>query len=541
MTTGRINQVAFLADGPAPHGGAEAAADVARTQPASGTPLRLKSGHMGAGGALPARAFRIRGTGVARAPAPRVAREGERGAERGRRYRVRPTPRRPWGRAAGTEPQVSSNRLPSGQARSARSQPRTGRSPTRADRTMGRAREHRRCTSRDPALPSTPNATHAPIRTHARNDGHRTRPGIGVRSSAGAPGRPQRARMQSNRGTFSIGEARHERTTTPEGASRTPSVRPPKHAIRRQTERQPAEPEAGNAPWCASPTPGRASSSLHGACPPPARASNIPSPNGGRSGTPASAAPPTDRPSAPEPEAGNAPWCASPTPGGASSSLHGACPPPARAPSCGPSSNIPSPTTPAAPSPEAARGAPAVCGRGSDHQAEPCVPVSRPTRARPSDPSPETGRRRPATGRRPPADRSPARHTVPDAGWAPGAPRLGHTAILARRPSKTPSPPKDTFRAKSHVTPVDTQKLRRHTRPPCTLCRPQWPSSGTQCRPVSATVAGQWHTVASSGTRLPGSGTRCRPVSATVAEQWHTVPPSLGHSATRFLATSRPA
>ncbi|XP_051148239.1 uncharacterized protein LOC127263285 [Andrographis paniculata] len=243
--------------------------------------------------------------------------------------------------------------------------------------------------------------------------------------------------------------------------------------------------------------------------------------------------PPTDRPSAPEPEAGNAPWCASPTPGGASSSLHGACPPPARAPSCGPSSNIPSPTTPAAPvAGGGARGAPGrVPGGGSDHQPEPCVPVSRPTRARPSD-----RRRKPVAGDRPPV-----------AGRRPNAPRPAHGArrwVGARgtaarphghpcpTPLQTPSPTKDTFRAKSHVTPVvDTQKLRRHTRHrvPCAgnsgravahsaaQSRPQWPGSG--------------HTVPSSGTRAGQSGTRCRPVSATVAEQWHTVPPPVSATA----------
>ncbi|XP_051148237.1 uncharacterized protein LOC127263283 [Andrographis paniculata] len=327
--------------------------------------------------------------------------------------------------------------------------------------------------------------------------------------------------MQSNRGTFSIGEARHERTTTPEGASRTPSVRPPKHAIRRQTE-----PEAGNAPWCASPTPGRASSSLHGACPPPARASNIPSPNGGRSGTPASAAPPDRPPVGPRAGSRQRPVVREPD------ARRGIKLAARRMPSPG-SGAIVRPVVqhsvadnPGRPRRRRQLGVrPAVCraGERSPSRAvragvtsDPCTSI-RPVAG---NRSPETGHRSPAA-----ADRSPARHTVPDAGWAPGAPRLGHTAILARRPSKTPSPPKDTFRAKSHVTPVDTQKLRRHTRPPCTLCRPQWPSSGTQCRPVSATVAG-------SGTRLPGSGTRCRPVSATVAEQWHTVPPSLGHSAT---------
>lgn len=141
MTTGRINQVAFLADGPAPHGRGRGGGGRRSHAASVGDAAAIEIGAHGRRGApCPHGLSASGGTGVARAPAPRVAREGERGAERGRRYRVRPTPRRPWGRAAGTEPQVSSNRLPSGQARSARSQPRTGRSPTRADRTMGRAR-----------------------------------------------------------------------------------------------------------------------------------------------------------------------------------------------------------------------------------------------------------------------------------------------------------------------------------------------------------------------------------------------------------------
>ncbi|XP_051148229.1 uncharacterized protein LOC127263248, partial [Andrographis paniculata] len=353
MTTGRINQVAFLADGPAPHGRAEAAADVARTQPASGTPLRLKSGHMGAGGRPARTGFpHPGGTGVARAPAPRVAREGERGAERGRRYRVRPTPRRPWGRAAGTEPQVSSNRLPSGQARSAEAN--LGRADRRPEPTerWGEHGEHRRCTSRDPALPSTPNATHAPIRTHAPE----RRPSNAPRDRGPIECRRARAAATSTDAIESRDIFDRRGTTRAHDDARggiPHAVRPPaqtRHPSPKGALSSPSAPERKPATPVVRQPDARTGIKLAARrMPAPGSGVQLPSPNGGRSGTPASAAPPTDRPSAPEPEAGNAPWCASPTPGGASSSLHGACPPPARAPSCGPSSNIPSPTTPAAP------------------------------------------------------------------------------------------------------------------------------------------------------------------------------------------------
>lgn len=164
MTTGRINQVAFLTDEPAPNGPrAKSGTTVVRTKRRT----LVFSWQTGAIGPHHARwVFRIRENEHPAVHRPPTQRPGANG-ERGTTGTSRPTPRRiPQGthRKAGTIHVVTANCL---RDRYATQETNVGRVEDRLKplTTEEASTGRRRCSSRDPTCPRRPTATHAPFRT----------------------------------------------------------------------------------------------------------------------------------------------------------------------------------------------------------------------------------------------------------------------------------------------------------------------------------------------------------------------------------------
>ena len=160
MTTGRINQVAFLNDGPAPHGPrAKTGTAVVRTKRRT-LVFRDKQG---ANDPRAHRVFRIRENESR--PCPGFPRDARRRTESGARPTLRGPPRVAFPR--GSRRRAGTGHFPTADChrdRYATQETDAGWVVRRPEpsTTEEASTARRRCPSRDPTCPRRPNATHAP-------------------------------------------------------------------------------------------------------------------------------------------------------------------------------------------------------------------------------------------------------------------------------------------------------------------------------------------------------------------------------------------